>query len=224
MNSSDPMVVPARRVLLVEDEAMSRTLLANALRNAGYDVAVAASASEAVEEFKAFDPDALVSDIDLGDGPTGLDLVLSLTHRNPYLAVLVLSNYSITPDYRHGALANATYLSKKNLSDTRVLLDALDGVLRELEPTQPVRPDPTRPLDALTDAQLQVLRMVAEGLSNSEIAERRHCTPRAAEHMIHRIFLALGLEQDPSINTRVAAAMLYVREAGMPPPRPHPAG
>ena len=212
----DEFDVPARSVLLVEDEAMSRTLLAGVLEAAGFEVATAFSADDAIEAFIASDPDALITDIDLGPGATGLDLVVSLSQRNPHLPVVVLSNYAITPDYANPVLAKAAYLRKKDLSDTAVLLDALDGVLREQQARTASAVSSRGRLSSLTTAQVHVLRMIAEGLSNQEIADRRRCSLRAAEHMVQRTFTALGLGSDPKVNTRVAAARIYIEEAGLP--------
>jgi len=209
-------VIPPRSVLLVEDEAMSRGLIAAVLTAAGFDVFTAATADEAIDAFIAVDPDALVTDIDLGAGATGLDLVVSLSARNPHLPVVVLSNYVITPDYTNPVLARAAYLRKKDLSDTGALLVALDTVLREQgSPRAPDRGLGGR-LAGLTTAQIHVLRMIAVGMSNAEIAERRRCSLRAAEHMVQRTFMALELGTDPRANTRVIAARIYIEEAGMP--------
>lgn len=217
MTDTEPTAF-TRRVLLVEDEAMSRTLLAGVLRSAGFEVAECASAAEATKTFRRFDPDALVSDIDLGFGPSGLDLIVSLSTQNPYLAVVVLSNYAITPDYRHPALSKAAYLRKMELSDTAMLIDALEAVLRDREPETTAASKTIGPLDRLTPSQVQVLRMIAEGLSNAEIAERRQSSLRAVEHLVQRTFAALELEADPSVNMRVAAARVYIREAGLSVP------
>lgn len=219
MNEHLPVPLVPRRLLLVEDEAMSRSLLTDVLRSAGFEVASAATADVAAREFVEFDPDVLVCDIDLGEGPTGLDLIVSLATQRAHLPVVVLSNYVITPDYSHPVLSKAAYLRKRDLSDTRVLLDALEGVLREL-PSAAETPTSGSRLQALTTSQVHVLRMIAEGLSNAEIAARRGCSVRAAEHMVQRTFTALGLGADPSVNTRVAAARIYIAEAGLPEGRP----
>ena len=206
-----------RRVLLVEDEAMSRSLLTDVLSNAGFEVAACATAREAMDEVRYFDPDAVVTDIDLGHGPTGLDLVVALTKRAPYLAVIILSNYAVTPDYRHGALGRAAYLRKQDLTSSALLVEALEGVLgdrSELDAESQFGPR----LSRITAQQVQVLRMVAEGLSNEEIARRRNASVKAVENMLTRIFTALGLQHDSGINMRVAAARVYIEEAGLPSP------
>lgn len=206
-----------RRVLLVEDEAMSRSLLADVLRNAGFEVAACATAREAMEEVRYFDPDAVVTDIDLGHGPTGLDLVVALTKRAPYLAVIILSNYAVTPDYRHGALGRAAYLRKQDLTSSTLLVEAIDRVLHDRPGPEAESPSGSR-LSRITAQQAQVLRMVAEGLSNEEIARQRHASVKAVENMLTRIFAALELQQDARTNMRVAAARVYIHEAGLPSP------
>lgn len=194
---------------------MSRTLLSDTLRTAGFEVHAAPSVAAAMEAFKDVDPDALVTDIDLGSGPSGLDLVVAMSKIAPYLAVVILSNYTITPDYRHPVLARAAYLRKQELDDTAKLVAALEGALQDQPPREAPIPEGGR-LAGLTPAQVQVLRMMAEGLSNEEIARRRATSVKSVEHMITRIFAVLGLNADASVNVRVAAVRIYIEEAGLP--------
>jgi DNA-binding NarL/FixJ family response regulator len=207
-----------RRVLLVEDEAMSRTLLADVLTAAGFDVETCASSAAAMEAFTRFDPDAVVTDIDLGHGTSGLELVVALGKLAPYLAVVILSNYSITADYRQGAVGRASHVRKQDLEDTGMLLRALENALRDRRESQSDATQQEQRLARLTSQQVRVLRMMAEGMSNDEIARRRETTVKSVEHIATRIFAALGLGQDASVNTRVAAARIYIEEAGLPAP------
>lgn len=57
----------------------------------------------------------------------------------------------------------------------------------------------------ITAAQAEMLRMIADGLSNSAIAEARGITLRAVEALIQRTFVTLGVSGDSTINPRVAA-------------------
>lgn len=203
---------------------MSRTLLTDVLTGAGFDVEACANVEEAMRAFKAFDPDALVTDIDLGSGPSGLDLVVAMAKMAPYLAIVILSNYSITPDYRHAALGRAAYLRKQDLGQSSVLLEALESVLHDESRDDPERRQAEESrLSSLTSLQVQVLRMIAEGMSNEEIARRRQTSVKSVGHIITRIIAALGLATDAAVNTRVAAARIYIEEAGLPmigdPPR-----
>jgi DNA-binding NarL/FixJ family response regulator len=214
--SAVPIADERRRVILVEDEAMSRSLLCDVLTGAGFEVEPCASATEALQAFKGFDPDALVTDIDLGQGPSGLDLVVAMAKMAPYLAVVILSNYSITPDYRHDTLGRAAYLRKQELTDSSILVGALEGVLHDQPEGDRSADGVQARLAALTSSQVQVLRMIAEGLSNEEIARRRATSVKSVEHMVTRIIMALGLKPDPAVNMRVSAARVYIEEAGLP--------
>ncbi len=208
--------VERRRLILVEDEAMSRTLLTDVLTGAGFEVEACANAKEALRAFKAFDPDGLVTDIDLGGGPSGLDLVVAMAKMVPYLAVVILSNYSITPDYRHEALGRAVYLRKQDLENTAILIDAIESALHDRQLRDESTPSASLRLSKLTGSQVQLLRLIAEGYSNEEIARRRETSVKSVEHMTSRIFATLGLASDSAMNSRVSAVRIYIEEAGMP--------
>jgi DNA-binding NarL/FixJ family response regulator len=61
----------------------------------------------------------------------------------------------------------------------------------------------------ITASQAEILRMIADGLSNASIAKERDITLRAAEALIQRTFLALGVNGDPSVNPRVVAVRMW---------------
>jgi len=67
-----------RSVVVVEDDAFMRSLIADYLENVGFQVTTAGTAAEANRQIRAIDPDAVVLDIDLGPGPTGLDIAKTL--------------------------------------------------------------------------------------------------------------------------------------------------
>jgi len=206
----------AVRILLVEDEAMSRTFLTDLLTSAGYVVDAHSNAMSASKAFPVFRPVAIVTDIDLRDGPSGIDLVVALKKRHSGLRVVILSNYAIAPDRRHAALADAAYLSKRDLANPSVLLDTLKSVLVGTR-SQPLDArSASGKLSELTLAQTEVLRMVAEGLTNEEIATRRSTSVKSVETMIHRIMLVIGVEAHHSTNARVLAARVFISEAGQP--------
>ena len=76
-----------RKILVVEDESLLRNLIANLLESEGFLVQTAGSAVEAKRVAKLFDPDLALLDIELGDGPNGLDLAESLLALYPGLSV-----------------------------------------------------------------------------------------------------------------------------------------
>jgi len=82
-----------RRLLIVDDEALVRTLLSDALSAAGFEVATAVNAAEARKSVDGFDPDVAVIDIHLGSGPSGLHLGHALHRGHPEIGLVFLTKY-----------------------------------------------------------------------------------------------------------------------------------
>ena len=214
MSASTAAGPAGRRVLLVEDEPLLRDFLADLLRDAGYVVRACATAEDAIREFAAFDPDAILSDIDLGGGASGVDLAISLVRRAPYLRVIFLSSYSIPPDYRNPEIARAAHINKRDITGSAELLTIIDSAFRGKPVSSGTRDSGA--LAKLTPTQASVLRLIAAGASNEEIAAQRGSTVGAVEHIITRIFTGLGIKSDTAINMRVAAVKMYYETAGRP--------
>ena len=82
----------SRHVVVVEDEALLRDLIAKTLESNGFEVTTAANAADAARAFKAHDPDAVVLDVELGPGPTGFDFAESLHKTAPDVGIVFLTN------------------------------------------------------------------------------------------------------------------------------------
>ncbi len=79
------------------------------------------------------------------------------------------------------------------------------------------------PLDRLTDRELGVLRLVADGLSNEALALRLHISVKTVEALMASLFRHLELADSWDVNRRVTAAVAYVRnESAQPLPHPLP--
>lgn len=212
-----------RQVLVVEDEAFIRGLVVRMIEGAGFEALPAASAAEALALVARSDPDAAILDIELGPGPSGIDLATALTETMPHLALVFLTQ-AAAPDIsgRPASIPpHAAYLVKRSLSDPGTLLEALELVLSDGNPAEGFRKDRERrdPLQRLSAAQRDTLRLIAEGLSNEEIAKQRSTTVRAVEAMVSRIFAVLGVAGDSRISPRVAATRIYAAHVGLPSAR-----
>ncbi len=210
----------ACRVLIVEDDALLRSLTADLLTSENYEVAVAATAAEGKRMALEFDPDVALVDIELGAGPTGIDFAEYLRSQFPYVAVVLLTHL---PDPRfigqesRSIPKGVSYVRKDTIAQRGALLKVVDTAFTE-QMKRVTRDDlePQRPLAGLSRSQIGVLRAIALGFSNSEIAQRRGTSIRAVEHLIGRTFEAAGIESDQSINSRTKAARAYVQSAGIP--------
>ena len=201
-----------RRVLVVDDEPIIRTLVSERLTQHGFECYTAADALSAKRVMLKEDPDALVVDLDLGDGPSGTELIGALSAMNPSLGFVLLTNYTPTPAELKSA-GNLRYLNKRDVSDIKLVVDALDSVLRHGE--QQIGELSPGVLSKLTPGQLAVLGLLAKGMSNSEIALKRGVGLRAVEQTIHRLYAALDLHRAAGGSARVAASRIYTSEMGL---------
>lgn len=208
----------SRHVVVVEDEALLRDLIAKTLESNGFEVTTAANAADAARAFKAYDPDAVVLDVELGPGPNGFDFAESLHTTAPDVGIVFLTNL---PDARFAGRdtkdlpSNISYLRKSQLVDSNELISALEAVLHDsvdLDQRHDLAAD--RPLASLSKKQISVLQLLAMGYTNSQIAEKRGTTVRAVEGIVSRIFQALDIDVQAEGNARVEAASTYLRASG----------
>jgi DNA-binding NarL/FixJ family response regulator len=206
-----------RSALVVEDDAFTRTLIREVLEGSGFTVFEADSAASALKAVDRVDPDGLVVDVDLGLGPTGLDLIEALGERRAEFGILVLSNYPAQTARVAGLRPGVGHLLKQHISEPGALVTALDAVLGDDAGAMPLSDEGLPPeLAALTRGQMEVLRLIALGLSNEAIAKERGVSLRSVESLVSRLFTSLGIASDPTVSARVAAAMLYARWVGVP--------
>ncbi len=209
-----------RHIVVVENETLLRGLIAQLLENEGFEVTTAANAADARRACRAIDPDAVVLDVELGPGPNGFDLAESLSRATPDIGIVFLTNL---PDARFGGRdvkslpRGSAYLRKEQLVDSAELVKALEEVLNNSSRTR-TRHDleASRPFAEMSRTQISVLRLIALGFSNQQIADQRGTTVRAVESLVGRIFSGVGVDQEFDGNARVEAARRYMLEAGIP--------
>lgn len=208
-----------RKVLVVDDEPIIRNLIAERLDQSGFQAFSAADALSAKRVVLREDPDALVVDLDLGDGPSGTELITALNAINPALGFVLLTNYTPTASELKSA-RHIEYLNKRDVSDIEIIVGALNRVLRDGE--KQVLPDITQTrLGKLTQGQLEVLRLLSRGLTNQQIAQERGVGLRAIEQTIHRIYNTLGVGTTGGNSSRVTAARIYASEMGLRQGKPN---
>ncbi|GAA1955640.1 response regulator transcription factor [Nocardioides panacihumi] len=214
------------RVVVADDVLLTRAGVAGLLAEAGCEVVGEAhDLDSALREAALSRPDVVVLDIRMPPTHTDEGLVAAARIRQdlPGTGVLVLSSY-VEPTYAmrliEDHLEGAGYLLKERVSDPAVLVDALRRIADGecvVDPTIVAllvgRRRRTDPLHGLTDREREVLSLLAEGLSNSAVADRITVTERTVEAHTKLIFQKLGLEADPSSNRRVQAVLTYLRSA-----------
>lgn len=202
---------------------MTRGLVSDALKTAGFEVHAVPTAKEAVQNFDRIDPDVLIADVHLGAPPSGSELALVLATKAPHLAVVLMSNYpsAHVKNKAHGLPAHTVVASKQQLVDASILIEVVESALRNKSPTaldSEANGVASDLVASLTPGQIDVWRMLASGLSNQQIAHLRGTTIAATERLVTRLFSRLQLDGNPKINSRVSAARTYIALYGPPDP------
>lgn len=166
-------------------------------------VATATTCAELIEASQRHAPDVVLADISMSDGSV-LNCLAELIEASPETRILLLSATddpaAVSTALHRGA---AGFLSKETDSDTiathirevaagRTVLDARSAAAIAAQLRQPET-------EALSARELEVLRLVAEGLSNPEIAKRLFVAPSTIKTHLERAYGKLG------VNDRAAA-------------------
>lgn len=197
-----------RRALLVEDDTFSRSLLRSFLETLGYQVHAVGSANEAIEDIEVFDPDIAVVDLELGEGPSGVDVVVALRRLVPWCAAILLSSHrSIELVHAHPNLpqTNFAFAIKGELTSVDILRSMIDTVIDG--GTQYPQDDDS--VAELTAGQAELLRFIAGGMTNDEIAKTKQVSFKSVERMIARLYRSIGVPSRPGANARVEATLMY---------------
>lgn len=169
-------------------------------------VATASDGRQAVELYKRHRPDVTVMDLQL-PGMSGLDAIQAIRAENPKARILVLTMYQGDEDiFRALKSGAATYLLKDIPSDDliRAVRDVHQGV-STLPPNVAQRLG-TRPFDeGLTSRGMEVLRLLAAGMRNKEIAAALDISQETVQGHVKRILRTL------EVNDRTAAVTVAIR-------------
>ena len=113
------------------------------------------------------------------------------------MAVLILTSYrspELVAKLAQPVSSKVGYVVKSDIVDLDVLQNAIERTLD----SQPPRRLPQAGVPTITRSQAEVLRLMAEGLSNTAIAEQRGCSIRALERINARLYSALGIRTTPT--------------------------
>jgi DNA-binding NarL/FixJ family response regulator len=229
--------VAAIRVVLAEDNALLREGISR-LVDGQEDlelVGVAADLPSLLALVGSVTPDVVVTDIRMPPSGTdeGVQAATWIREHHPTVGVVVLSQFT-SPSYALALLeegsAGRAYLLKERVAGADELAQAVrvvaggGSVIDPLVVDELVRARASRrssDLSFLTPRESEILAEMAQGKSNSAIAETLGVSERAVEKHSNAIFSKLGLSEERDANRRVKAVLVYLAESdgGMAPPR-----
>jgi DNA-binding NarL/FixJ family response regulator len=211
------------RAVIAEDAVLLREGLSRLLTEGGFDVVDCVADGEALlRSVERNQPDVCVVDIRMP--PTfsdeGVRAALVIRKQWPDVALLMLSQYveeRYAVDLLAGDSRGIGYLLTDRVADVGDFLEALRRVASGGAALDPevvtqllVRSGKKDPLEPLSPREREVLGLMAEGRTNSSIAEALVVTEGAVEKHVTNIFLKLGLPPADQAHRRVLAVLRYL--------------
>jgi serine/threonine-protein kinase len=194
------------RVVIAEDAVLLREGLRRVLTDAGLEVAGAAGDSDQLLQLvAALHPDVVLADIRMPPTQTieGLQAALEIRRQWPGPAVIVVSQHVETEhlfELLAGDPRGIGYVLKERVADIAQFTDAIRRVAAGESVIDPqvvsrlvARPRRDSPLETLTERELAVLALMAEGRSNQAIAGQLYMSPKTLETHVGNMFAKLGL-------------------------------
>lgn len=196
------------RILAVDDHPILRQGIAGLIADESDMtlVAEAANGREAIQQFRAHRPDVTLMDLQMPE-MSGLDAMIAIRGEFPEARIIVLTTYKGDVQARRAIQAGArAYLLKNSLH--KELLDTIRAVhagRKNLSPEVSFDLAEHAAEDTLSPLEVRVLRLIADGNSNKEIAARLSVTEDSAKGHVRNILSKLGA------NDRTHAAMIGIK-------------
>lgn len=214
-------------IVVADDSALLREGISSLLASAGHAVITAADATELLRVVRArpTETDLVITDVRMPPGrrSDGVDAALVLRREHADLPVLLLSNY-VASAYLTDLFAQSSrslgYLLKDRIGRVDDFLRSIEVIVGggtvvdpEILASVVGRGVGGTAVDALTPREREVLRLIAQARSNSEIGALLHLSDSAVSKHIGSIFGKLGLDESAPGHRRVHAVLLYLDAA-----------
>jgi len=196
------------RILAVDDHPLLREGIAGIIADQP-DMTMVAEASnglEAIQQFRTHRPDVTLMDIQMPE-MNGLDALIAIRNEFPEARIIVLTTYSGDVQVLRALKAGARAYLLKNALHKELLetIRAVHGGKKTLSPEASYQLAEHATDDALTPAEISVLRLIAQGNANKQIADQLSITEETVKARVKNILSKLGA------NDRTHAAMIGLK-------------
>jgi DNA-binding NarL/FixJ family response regulator len=208
------------RVVIAEDQALLREGLARLFRDGGHDVAATlADGDRVLDTVRREQPDLVVLDIRMPPTFTdeGARAAREIKDALPDVGVLVLSQHiEVTHAVSLVARRGFGYLLKDRVLEVGEFLATAERVAGGGSALDPVvvanlvSPVDGGPIERLSERERDVLRLMAEGLTNWGIGRRLVVSERTVEAHVRHILTKLGIAETDDAHRRVTAVLTYL--------------
>lgn len=186
------------KIIIIDDDALVVTALTTIVESSGYEIlATGNSGQEAVELYKQYRPDLLMTDIRMS-GMSGLEASKTILDEFPNANILLITTFK-DQEYIHDALKIGCrgYLLKDNFSGIIPAIQAVEAgnmvFDSEIVSSMAVQSKKNFMPDHLSKRENDILCLVAEGLNNKEISERLYLSEGTVRNYISQLLTKLNL-------------------------------
>ena len=219
----------SERVLVVVDDAFEMSTLVAALRLHEIDViGEAKSESVGLNLLRRLQPDVILLDLNIA-GISAVKVAVNMRKVNQNIGIVILNSCSdlrLLGDSNDEVPAGTKILIKKSIVDFTVLCTAInESKVSAIEKHKVVWINGNTSLQEqgvmalmahLTNTQAEVLRLVADGMTNAQIGRTRYVSEKSVEQVISRVAQELNVQPDTNMNMRVQLVGQYYRWLGAP--------
>jgi DNA-binding NarL/FixJ family response regulator len=180
-------------------------------------IEIADSASSAMQLFREFNPSVCLLDIEIGAGPNGIDVARAMRRLNPLVGIVFLTSVQDPRliDLKGLDLPTGSYyMAKVSVSNSQEIGSVLHDSISAAKSDAACEIRTEVPALNLSPGQYELIRLIAEGLSNKEIASRKVVTIKSAENSIARLAKKLDIQDLTANSQRVLLAKKYFQLIG----------
>jgi DNA-binding NarL/FixJ family response regulator len=207
------------KLLIVEDDKILLTMMSGALTSEGFNVLAASDAQSAMQYFDKARPDVVILDIDLGAGPSGIDLANKMRQISGRIAIVFCTSFKdmrfIQGDYLKYPL-HTVVLKKADVVNMEKFSNAINEAVKLIRESDESKPDNLHEkyYKDLTALEIELLTLIAGGHSNKQVAAEKGISLKSCENAIARLAKKLEIPATEQSNQRVLLTRKYLELSG----------